>query len=79
MRSNNFKKIDGISQIVKVNKVKDTLGKICSKFFKNKPKNIIAVTDTNGKSSVADFSSDINFKWTFGSYNWNFRNKNKSD
>ena len=53
------KKIDGISQIVKVNKVKDTLGKICSKFFKNKPKNIIAVTGTNGKSSVADFFHQI--------------------
>ena len=68
------KKIDGISQIVKVNKVKDTLGKICSKFFKNKPKNIIAVTGTNGKSSVADFSSDTNFKWTFGCDHRNFRN-----
>ena len=29
-------------------------GKICSKFYKLKPKNIIAVTGTNGKTSVAD-------------------------
>ena len=27
----------------------------CEKYFKKKPKNIIAVTGTNGKSSVADF------------------------
>ena len=38
-----------------MNDIKDTLGKICSKFLKIKPKNIIAVTGTNGKSSVADF------------------------
>ena len=35
------------------------LGKICSKFYTSKPKNIIAVTGTNGKSSVADFFHQI--------------------
>ena len=30
------------------------LSEICSKFYKSKPKNIIAVTGTNGKTSVAD-------------------------
>ena len=30
------------------------MSEICSKFYKSKPKNIIAVTGTNGKTSVAD-------------------------
>ena len=29
--------------------------KLVNNFYKKKPKNIIAVTGTNGKSSVADF------------------------
>ena len=43
-------------------KSKDTrniLAKISSRFFKNKPKNIIAVTGTNGKTSIADFFCQI--------------------
>ena len=43
-------------------KVKDTrniLAKISSKYYKNKPKNIIAVTGTNGKTSVSDFFYQI--------------------
>ena len=43
----------------KMNNVRDCLGKICSKFYHKKPKNIIAVTGTNGKSSVADFFHQI--------------------
>ena len=42
--------------------VKDTrisLAEACSNFYKQKPKNIIAVTGTNGKSSVADFFYQI--------------------
>tara|TARA_B100000029_G_scaffold114314_1_gene106813 strand:+ start:5140 stop:7986 length:2847 start_codon:yes stop_codon:yes gene_type:complete len=42
--------------------VKDTrksLSETCSKFYKKKPKNIIAVTGTNGKSSVANFFYQI--------------------
>ena len=38
-----------------MNDIRDCIGKICSKFYSIKPKNIIAVTGTNGKSSVADF------------------------
>jgi len=52
------KKITG-KKIIKVNNVRDILGKTCSKFYINKPKNIIAVTGTNGKSSVADFFHQI--------------------
>ena len=42
--------------------VKDTrksLSKTCSKFYKQKPTKIIAVTGTNGKSSVAYFFYQI--------------------
>ncbi len=43
-------------------KVKDTrskLAEIASKFYKKKPKNIIAVTGTNGKTSITDFFFQI--------------------
>ncbi len=53
------KKIKGISKIINVKNVRDCLGKTCSKFYTKKPKNIIAVTGTNGKSSVADFFHQI--------------------
>ena len=53
------KKVKGNFKIIKTNNIKDLLGKICSKFYKLKPKNIIAVTGTNGKSSVADFFHQI--------------------
>ena len=45
--------------IIKVENPRESLIYACSKFFKNKPKNIIAVTGTNGKSSVADFFYQI--------------------
>ncbi len=45
--------------IIKTNKVRDYLSEITSKFYKPKPKNIIAVTGTNGKTSVADFFYQI--------------------
>jgi len=38
---------------------KKTLERVCVNFFSKKPKNIIAVTGTNGKSSVADFFHQI--------------------
>ena len=53
------KKVTGNLKIIKTNNIKYLLGKICSKFYKLKPKNIIAVTGTNGKSSVADFFHQI--------------------
>ena len=39
--------------------VKKLLTQACVNFFKKKPKNIIAVTGTNGKSSVAEFIYQI--------------------
>ena len=45
--------------IIKVKNVRETLSIACCKFFKKKPKNIIAVTGTNGKSSVANFFHQI--------------------
>jgi len=40
--------------IIKTNNVRNLLSEIASRFFKSKPKNIFAVTGTNGKTSVAD-------------------------
>ncbi len=45
--------------LIKVNNIKKSLAFACSKFFKKKPANIIAVTGTNGKSSVADYYYQI--------------------
>jgi MurE/MurF fusion protein len=45
--------------VLKVKKIKETLAHACKKFFNKKPKNILAVTGTNGKSSVADFYHQI--------------------
>ena len=45
--------------IIKTNKVKNYLSEIVSNFYKLKPKNLIAVTGTNGKTSVADFYFQI--------------------
>ena len=42
-----------------VKDVRKTLTYACSKYFSKKPKNIIAVTGTNGKSSVADYYHQI--------------------
>ena len=42
-----------------VNDVRKSLSEACSKFYKKKPSNIIAVTGTNGKSSVVDFFYQI--------------------
>ena len=45
--------------IIKTKNVRAYLGEITSKFYKPKPRNIIAVTGTNGKTSVADFFYQI--------------------
>jgi len=42
-----------------VKDVRRSLSEACSKFYLKKPKNLIAVTGTNGKSSVADFFYQI--------------------
>ena len=45
--------------IVRTNKIRYFLSEITSKFYRLKPKNIIAVTGTNGKTSVADIYYQI--------------------
>jgi len=44
---------------IKTNKIRYLLSDISSKFYKLKPSNIIAVTGTNGKTSVADLFYQI--------------------
>ena len=57
--SKNCKYRKGKSLIIRCSDVKDLLSSISSKFFKIKPKNLIAVTGTNGKTSVADLFYQI--------------------
>ena len=45
--------------IIKVRNIKKTITDACKVFYAKKPKNIIAITGTNGKSSVADFYHQI--------------------
>ena len=45
--------------IIKTIKIRHLLSDIASKFYKSKPKNIIAVTGTNGKTSVSDMFYQI--------------------
>ncbi len=45
--------------VIKTANTRHFLGKVCSDFYKLKPKNIIAVTGTNGKTSVADLFFQI--------------------
>jgi murE/murF fusion protein len=45
--------------IVLVKNVRRSLSEACSNFYKKKPTNIIAVTGTNGKSSVLNFFYQI--------------------
>ncbi len=52
-----FKKKNTI--IIRTLNVRNLLSEISSKFYKLKPKNIIAVTGTNGKTSVADMFYQI--------------------
>ena len=44
---------------IKVKNVRKILSEVSSKIYKKKPKNLIAVTGTNGKSSIADFYFQI--------------------
>tara|TARA_Y100000590_G_scaffold326218_1_gene370208 strand:- start:19094 stop:21940 length:2847 start_codon:yes stop_codon:yes gene_type:complete len=47
------------THFIKVKNVRKSLALACSNFYKEKPKNIIAVTGTNGKSSVVGFFYQI--------------------
>ena len=44
---------------IRTNKIRSLLSEIASRFYKLKPNNIIAVTGTNGKTSVADMFYQI--------------------
>ena len=58
--SENKKKIkkEGII-FIKTSKIRKLLAETCYSFLKKKPKNLVAVTGTNGKSSIADFYYQI--------------------
>ncbi|MDC0409485.1 UDP-N-acetylmuramoyl-L-alanyl-D-glutamate--2,6-diaminopimelate ligase [Pelagibacteraceae bacterium] len=45
--------------IIKTNKIRNFLSEVASKFYSLKPKNIFAITGTNGKTSVADIFYQI--------------------
>jgi len=45
--------------IIKTNKIRNFLSEVASKFYPLKPKNIFAITGTNGKTSVADIFYQI--------------------
>ena len=45
--------------VIKTNNLRNIISEISSRFYNLKPKNIIAVTGTNGKTSVADFFYQI--------------------
>jgi len=56
------KKFQGLKNkvlFIKSKNVRKTLSQICFKFYKDKPKNLIAVTGTNGKSSIVNFYFQI--------------------
>jgi len=55
----NFQGLKNKVLYIKTNNSRKLLSEIASKFYKNKPKNLIAVTGTNGKSSIADFYFQI--------------------
>jgi len=71
--------------VIFVKDVRKSLSEACSNFYKKKPSNIIAVTGTNGKSSVVNFFYQIlNFNkvpvasiGTLGIYSKNYNKKTK--
>tara|TARA_Y100000590_G_scaffold371992_1_gene434752 strand:+ start:5773 stop:8622 length:2850 start_codon:yes stop_codon:yes gene_type:complete len=54
-----FKNIKSTVPLIPVKNIRKSLSEACSKFYKRNFLNIIAVTGTNGKSSVADFFYQI--------------------
>ena len=57
--SKNYKKFYKNVFIIHSSDIRSLLSKICTNFYTLKPKNIIAVTGTNGKTSVADLFFQI--------------------
>ena len=58
----NCKYKNKVIPVVKSSNIRRFLSKVCSEFYNLKPKNIIAVTGTNGKTSVADLFYQIFLK-----------------
>jgi len=57
--SKNVKHKNSRIPLVLVKDVRESLAEACSNYYRKKPANLIAVTGTNGKSSVADFFYQI--------------------
>ena len=57
--SEKIKYVNYKTPLILVKDIRKCLSEACSKFYKEKPSNIIVVTGTNGKSSVADFFYQI--------------------
>ena len=57
--SNNFQYKNKKVLIIKKKNIRNFVSEVSSRFYKLKPKNIIAVTGTNGKTSVADLFYQI--------------------
>ena len=45
--------------IIKVNSIRKTLSQVSSKYYPKQPKNILAITGTNGKTSVTKMTEEI--------------------
>ena len=54
-----FQGLKGKVLFLKKKNIRKTLSELVHKLYKKKPKNLIAVTGTNGKSSIADFYLQI--------------------
>ena len=52
-------KINKQTEYINFKDTRNILASLSAKYYKNKPKNIVAVTGTNGKTSVADFYYQI--------------------
>ena len=55
----NFQGLKNKVLYIKSNNPRKLLSQVASVYFQNKPKNLIAVTGTNGKSSIANFYFQI--------------------
>jgi len=57
--SGSIKKKYEHAKLIRVKDTRSKLAEISSKYYKKKPKNIVAVTGTNGKTSISDFFHQI--------------------
>ena len=59
LKTKNLKKNCGFIQFINFKDTRNILARLSTKYYKNKPKNIVAVTGTNGKTSISDFFYQI--------------------